>query len=146
MSKTTAIYVRRSVSDADKGNNSLSIFPELQGFCVKIVQKNHKFCKRLSLLTIAPHFHHMIFASSVAKEILTNYATFLCEWFFCSGLQPPTSPGLVAIIVSFERERIKSILLRDKNIRWKKMERVISSYIMRGNFCVKSTSQCCEIQ
>lgn len=25
MSKTTAIYVRRSVSDADKGNNSLSI-------------------------------------------------------------------------------------------------------------------------
>ena len=32
MSKTTAIYVRRSVSDADKGNNSLSIAAQREEF------------------------------------------------------------------------------------------------------------------
>ena len=42
MSKTTAIYVRRSVSDADKGNNSLSIAAQREE-CIRFLGKGADF-------------------------------------------------------------------------------------------------------
>ena len=42
MSKTTAIYVRRSVSDADKGNNSLSIAAQREE-CIRFLGEGADF-------------------------------------------------------------------------------------------------------
>lgn len=63
----------------------------------------------------------------------TNFAWFCC--YHCFVLTRQTY-----------QENGTSILLRDKNIHWKKMERVIVSYVTSGTFCVKITSQCREIQ
>ena len=42
MSKTTAIYVRRSASDADKGNNSLSIAAQREE-CIRFLGEGAHF-------------------------------------------------------------------------------------------------------
>ena len=42
MSKTTAIYVRRSVNDADKGNNSLSIAAQREE-CIRFLGEGADF-------------------------------------------------------------------------------------------------------
>lgn len=42
MQKITAIYVRRSVSDKDKGNNSLSIASQ-KADCIKALDEGEKY-------------------------------------------------------------------------------------------------------
>lgn len=71
MNKITAIYVRRSVSDHDKGNNSLSIDAQ-KTECIKFLGENADYriyCDMLNRKMIQIYFS--LFAGSFYKNGFT---------------------------------------------------------------------------
>ena len=137
MNKITAIYVRRSVSDSDKGNNSLSIIAQKEE-CIKYATEHYKndeyivFCddgKSGKDIEHRPSFQHMmskVKEGEIARIIVKKYDRFsrnMREYLNITDELDKYGVGVISLSELFNTETKEGRMMRNNLLNFAEFER-----------------------